>query len=214
MATVLSLTITWMCSSLITPFITPSGALSGPEASYVAAGGLPVLYWGGGSPEPASALRTHTGAHGSRSALDIAEDFLVDAEGFVLTAYQDVGGVWTIGAGHTGPEVHEGMTITPAQAFAYLRQDAKECLQAVRKEVDVHLNPYQEAALCAFIYNVGLHAFRTSYLLELLNQGQYAAVPHQLMRWVHVDGERVRGLVNRRKAEVRLWKHVDTLRVS
>ncbi len=37
-------------------------------------------------------------------------------EGLRLTAYQDSVGVWTIGYGHTGPDVHPGMTITEEQA--------------------------------------------------------------------------------------------------
>jgi lysozyme len=33
-------------------------------------------------------------------------------EGCELAAYQDVVGVWTIGYGDTGPDVHDGLTIT------------------------------------------------------------------------------------------------------
>ncbi len=40
-----------------------------------------------------------------------------------LIAYRDSGGVWTIGWGHTGPEVHEGLVWTRAQAEAALKKD-------------------------------------------------------------------------------------------
>ncbi len=46
-----------------------------------------------------------------------------DFEGLRLTAYQDSVGVWTIGYGHTGPEVKPGMTISQAQADNYLQTD-------------------------------------------------------------------------------------------
>jgi lysozyme len=44
-------------------------------------------------------------------------------EGLRLTAYQDSGGVWTIGWGHTGPEVHKGLVWTREQCVAALRKD-------------------------------------------------------------------------------------------
>ena len=44
-------------------------------------------------------------------------------EGCNLTAYQDQRGVWTIGYGHTGPEVKEGLVSTQAQADAQLAAD-------------------------------------------------------------------------------------------
>lgn len=47
-------------------------------------------------------------------------------EGLRLHAYQDSGGVWTIGWGHTGPDVHEGLVWTRAQALAALREDLGE----------------------------------------------------------------------------------------
>lgn len=43
-------------------------------------------------------------------------------EGCRLAAYRCAAGVWTIGYGHTAG-IHSGMTITQAQADAYLRQD-------------------------------------------------------------------------------------------
>ena len=44
-------------------------------------------------------------------------------EGLRLEAYQDSVGVWTIGYGHTGPEVHRGECISEPEADALLRAD-------------------------------------------------------------------------------------------
>lgn len=44
-------------------------------------------------------------------------------EGMRLEAYQDSGGVWTIGIGHTGPEVHEGLVWTREQCIVAFQKD-------------------------------------------------------------------------------------------
>jgi len=41
-------------------------------------------------------------------------------EGLRLTAYQDQVGVWTIGYGHTGPDVYQGLTITQNDATSFM----------------------------------------------------------------------------------------------
>ena len=37
-------------------------------------------------------------------------------EGLELEAYQDIAGIWTIGYGHTGPDVEPGMKISERDA--------------------------------------------------------------------------------------------------
>ena len=37
-------------------------------------------------------------------------------EGLELEAYQDIAGIWTIGYGHTGPDVEPGMRISEREA--------------------------------------------------------------------------------------------------
>ena len=50
----------------------------------------------------------------SQAGLDLIKRF----EGCELEAYQDAVGIWTIGYGHTGSDVHKGLKITQAQADA------------------------------------------------------------------------------------------------
>ena len=121
-----------------------------------------------------------------------------------LVAYKDTGGVWTIGWGHT-KGVKEGMICTKMQAEKWLREDLAAAEACVDGSVRVPLGDNQFAALCLFAFNVGITAFRDSTLLKLLNGGNYAAVPSQLLLWVHDNGKVVQGLVNRRKAEIQLW---------
>lgn len=134
---------------------------------------------------------------------------LKQLEGEQLKAYRDSAGIWTIGVGHTGREVHEGMTITREQSDVLLRTDLHEAEAAVNRLVKVQITDYQFDALVIFVFNIGTHAFANSTLLRKLNAGDYNAVPAELMKWnkITVNGRKVvsHGLTNRRAAEVGLW---------
>ena len=103
----------------------------------------------------------------SKVGLALTERF----EGCRREAYQDSGGVWTIGYGHTGPDVHEGMTCTDQQAMAWLILDTHEAQDAVNELVNIQLNQPEFDALVDFVYNVGREAFARSTMLRLLNGG-------------------------------------------
>ncbi|WP_273754690.1 lysozyme [Bartonella sp. MM73XJBT.G] len=130
-------------------------------------------------------------------------------EGLRLKAYEDSGGIWTIGYGHTtaagAPSVHKDMQITEEEAEKILCQDLREFEAAVEKAVTVFLNDEQFAALVSFSYNVGITAFYKSTLLKKLNNSEYDAIPTELQKWTRVGGKRIQGLVNRRAAEAGLW---------
>lgn len=130
-------------------------------------------------------------------------------EGLRLEAYQDQAGVWTIGYGHTGEDVYQGLVITKAEADKLLKQDLQWAQTAVDQNVKVELTDNQYGALVSFVFNVGATAFKNSTLLRKLNAGNYEAVPQELARWnkITVNGKKVpnRGLSNRRAAEAGLW---------
>ena len=106
-------------------------------------------------------------------------------EGCRLTAYQDSGGVWTVGFGHTAG-VTEGMTITMEQAAEFLQQDAAPLLALVKDEPLI-----AAAAYVSFGYNCGRGA------LELVLEGKA-----QLTNFVHDrHGNELPGLVSRRALE-------------
>jgi lysozyme len=79
----------------------------------------------------------------------------------------------------------------------------------VDKLVKVKLTDNQRFALISFVFNEGEPKFRTSTLLRLLNEGDYASVPTQLRRWIKETVNGVQrdnaGLLNRREAEIKLW---------
>lgn len=133
-----------------------------------------------------------------------------DFEGKVLTAYYDIVGVPTIGYGHTNRagtvKFNMGDTWSEEYASKVLEQDLEKFWDAVDAAVVVDLTNCQLSVLTSWTYNVGPGAMRGSTLVRLLNQGQYNAVPAQLMRWDKAGGKRLRGLTRRRAAEANLWK--------
>jgi hypothetical protein len=91
---------------------------------------------------------------------------LTTFEGCELTAYDDGGGVWTIGYGHTGDDVFPGLTISQTQAEELLRLDLEKFESFVEDAVEVQLNDNQFSALVCFCFNVGPGGFGDSTLLS------------------------------------------------
>jgi lysozyme len=86
-----------------------------------------------------------------------------------------------------------------------LADDVRRFAVGVDDLLEVAVSDSQFCALVSFAYNCGLGALKTSTLLRLLNEGEYDAVPAQLMRWTKIAGKESRGLRNRRTAEAELW---------
>nr|WP_199065153.1 lysozyme [Chromobacterium sp. ASV5] len=126
-------------------------------------------------------------------------------EGLRLIAYQDVVGVWTIGYGHTGPDVRAGMIITQTQADQLLQQDLTKFEAGVSRLVNVSLQQNQFDALVSFSYNLGLGNLQSSTLLKLLNAGDYVGAAEQFLRWNMAGGRDLPGLTARRATERALF---------
>ena len=131
------------------------------------------------------------------------------AEGERLTAYRDPRGIWTIGIGHTGPEVHEGMVITSEQSNEYLLQDIKWAEDVVKKTIKVPLNQNQYNALVDFTFNIGRSAFPKSTLAKMINAGNFADADKEFLRWDKSGGKVYLGLTKRRRAEAELFAKVQ-----
>ena len=129
-------------------------------------------------------------------------------EGCVLHSYPDPGtggAPWTCGWGHCGPEVHPNMTITQAQADAWLNADLARAGLVVNSLVHVYLNQNELDALADFVFNVGAGNFRSSTLLRLINAGDMTGAAAQFDRWTQGGGHVLPGLVRRRAAEKALF---------
>lgn len=126
-----------------------------------------------------------------------------------LEAYPDPGSKdgkpWTIGWGHTGPEVVPGLVWTQAQADAAFLSDVSDAERAVTKHVRVPITQGQFDALVLFVYNLGSASFAKSTLLKLLNAYSYDAAQAQFARWNKNDGKAMLGLSRRRLSEACLF---------
>ena len=131
--------------------------------------------------------------------------------GLYLKAYQDSGGVWTIGWGSTYDfdkqrKVLPGDKINQAQAQKWLEMETSKDAAEIKKLVKPYLNSNQLNALISFVYNVGINAFRNSTMLKLLNAGaDKQTVANEFDRWIYDNGVKVQGLINRRIAEKKLF---------
>lgn len=122
-----------------------------------------------------------------------------------LTAYQDERGVWTIGWGHTGPEVHAGLVWTQEQADAQFEKDAAWAELQVIRTTDVPLTQNQFDALVSFTFNVGSGNEGHSTLVTLVNQRKWARAADEFPRWDRAGGHVSAGLDERRAAERTLF---------
>ncbi len=126
-------------------------------------------------------------------------------EGCVLHAYKDAVGIWTIGYGHTGPDVTPGLVIDQAAADALLAKDVERFEQGIGDLVSVPLTQNQFDALVSFTFNVGLGAFKKSTMRAFINDGLFEAAARQFSRWDRAGGKRLAGLTIRRAAEMSLF---------
>ena len=140
----------------------------------------------------------------SKDGLHLTEGF----EGVRLAAYPDPatgGDPWTIGYGHTGPEVHSGMTITQEQAENYLMQDVAKAASDVNAKVTVEITQNEFDALVDFAFNCGCGNLNNSTLLKKLNAGDYEGAAQEFLKWDMAAGHHMAGLLRRRQAEELLF---------
>lgn len=138
----------------------------------------------------------------SDAGFDLTRQF----EGLRLAAYQDQVGVWTIGYGHTGREVHGGMMITQDQADTLLHSDVAAAVACVNRAVTAGISQCQFDALVDFTFNLGSASLLGSTLLRHINADEFDLAAPQFLLWDHAGGFVVQGLLARRKAEMTLFQ--------
>jgi len=141
--------------------------------------------------------------HVTQEGLDIIKHH----EGFSSKVYICPAGYPTIGYGHLILS-HEdfGEGITKLQAEDLLRHDVRIAEHAVLRLITVPLTDNQFNALVSFTFNLGGGALQRSTLRRVINRGNHAGVPQQLMRWVWANGRKLNGLIRRRKDEAALYQ--------
>lgn len=136
-------------------------------------------------------------------ALTIAGGLVTQLEGTRYTAYPDPatkGAPWTICEGHTRG-VKPGDTATREQCDAYLKADLAEANDAIDRCITAPLSVNERAALMSGVINAGPDLVCGSTLQRKANAGDHAGMCAELSRWVYANGERNKGLANRRAVE-------------
>lgn len=137
----------------------------------------------------------------NESGLKLLKEF----EGCRLKAYRDIGGILTIGFGHTGVDVHEDMEINQAMADSLLLKDINNFCKGVNNLLKVSCTDNQYSAMVCFAYNVGLENFKRSTLLNCVNKNNAIGAAGEFGRWNKVKGVISAGLSRRRESERQLF---------
>lgn len=131
-------------------------------------------------------------------------DFIKASEGCRLKAYQDGGGVWTIGYGHT-EGVREGDVWTQETADFWLLKEVQKFQNEVRLRCLTEPNENQLTAMVSLCYNIGVTGFARSAVCKFNRCGMTDAAADAFRHWRKDNGKVVPGLVNRRKREAALY---------
>lgn len=128
-------------------------------------------------------------------------DLIKQYEGCRLTAYKCPAGVWTIGYGHTGSDVKDGLTITPVKAEQLLKADLAKFEKHVQNfDSKYHWNQNEFDALVSFAFNVG-----SINQLTANKTRTKAQIAQAMLLYNKAAGKVLPGLTKRRQAERQLF---------
>ena len=147
----------------------------------------------------------------SQRGIDLIKSF----EGFRGKAYKALSTekYYTIGYGHYGADVYEGMTITKEEAERLLRSDLVKYTGYVNTFLNTYnitVNQNQFDALTSFTYNVG-NVWKNQdfslkrYLINGINNYSADQITTAFRNWNKSGGKVIPGLTRRREAEAKLF---------
>ena len=136
-------------------------------------------------------------------------------EAFRSQIYDDGAGNRTIGYGHLvlpGETFEHGLT--EAEADELFEADVRRVVDPSLDLIEVDLTQNQIDAVGSFIYHVGPRAFSRD-VLGALNAGDFDRATDEMAKYTRGRNQRtgeltsLRGLVNRRRAEIKLFREPD-----
>lgn len=135
-------------------------------------------------------------------------DFLIKEEGIELNAYQDSGGIWTIGVGCTyypdGSKVKEGDNLSMGEAIKLFKTVLKNFELTVYSTTRDDLNQHNFNALTSLCFNIGQGNFKHSTVLRLANLNPLDPnISAAFEMWKMANGKPI--LLSRRKREAALY---------
>ena len=132
---------------------------------------------------------------------NIGLNLIMKYEGCRLKAYKPVPTetYWTIGYGHYGKDVTQGMVITHLDAIKLLQKDIKKFENIVNKK-NLNLTQNMFDALVSFTYNCG-----ESNLDKLIYNRSLKQIADAMLKYNKAGGKTLNGLVKRRNEERSLF---------
>lgn len=116
----------------------------------------------------------------------------------------------TIGWGTTfypnGKAVQMGDVITAEAADELFAHDVRKFEDYVNEIITRDLTQNQFDAVVSLVYNIGVTAFRNGTVDDKINAGDDKAALATWAQYVNQAGVRLQGLVNRRNAEIAMYK--------
>lgn len=143
------------------------------------------------------------GAVAAISAAGVA--FIAGWEGKENAPYKDMVGVWTVCYGSTGAHVRPGGVRTDEECVTLLEKDLVRFEKAVNRCTPPPKNQNQFDAMVSLSFNIGENAYCGSTFARKFNAGDVQGASNEFPRWSYAGGRQVRGLLNRRLAEKRLF---------
>lgn len=141
----------------------------------------------------------------SRNISDNGLQFKKAWEKFRGTAYKATKNekYWTIGWGHTGPDVYEGQKITEGQGLLLLNRDMQWAVKAVDEVAHPSLTQAQFDAVVDLVFNAGTGVIAaTTGTGKALRSGDITTLRAKLALFINQNGKPLLGL--RRRAAGRL----------
>lgn len=113
---------------------------------------------------------------------------LIDREAKRNKAYLDSKGIPTIGVGHTGPEVHLGLTWSDEQVEKVFAKDIARFEKAINDALDFDIPQHAFDALVSWLFNVGTGWAPKATLIRKINAGDMEGAAAEFDRW-HIPPE-------------------------
>ena len=153
---------------------------------------------------------------------DAAKAMIAHHEGVRTRPYRCPALLWTVGVGHVIDPTHTTVKfderrnlpipdgwdrqLTMGEVDALLAQDLKRFERGVARLCPSAVNHQgQFDALVSFAFNVGLGNLQRSSLRMKHNRGEFEEAADEFMKWTKAGGKILKGLVNRRLDEQRLY---------
>lgn len=146
---------------------------------------------------------------GATSMDSEGESFTIRYEGMRLKTYKCQAGKRTIGAGHTGADVYDGMIITWDQGLKIFRKDVTKFERLVLKEIPRPMPQNQFNVAVDIGFNAG-NVFKNT-VLGFMMRTNHPLASKQIMKFVKFKNPKTgkyeisKGLLRRATARAKVW---------